>query len=120
MKKLLTITAAILAASPVNAETLYVYRLPRFTGAGTPWSVMVDGKQAVILTNGTYAAIRIRAGRHTLSNLIDAHEIDITPGQDRYVRLRPFFSAKGYKFEDMQTRAGKADVAGLKQTTTIQ
>jgi hypothetical protein len=115
-KAMISIAAAIVCVASAHSSTLCVYRRWAFTGGGTPWAVFLDGRQLAILPNAGYVRLEIKPGEYTLSNTIDTLRITIRQGQNFYVRLRPFFSAKGYKFNEMSEAAGKAEIATLRRT----
>jgi hypothetical protein len=117
-----TLALALLACFALSASddfaTVYLYRLRVYAASKRKMTLSLDGEALTYLQNGRYYAIKMKPGRHVLSDKkqTDNIEFNVEAGQKYYLRAE--FAEAGifgfntrFSFSDEST--GKSDLRRL-------
>jgi hypothetical protein len=102
-----------------NMTNLYINRERMFYGSRVGWDVGLDGRVFGVLTIGSYVFRAVEPGRHILSRLQSAQEIQLAAGRNYFFSFAPSFSESMTKFVEVPEQQGRAAVAKLPRVTTL-
>ncbi|MEL7783774.1 DUF2846 domain-containing protein [Citromicrobium bathyomarinum] len=91
----LTLLAVAVAgeAPPTDGEdtdggTILMFRTRAIMGAAVACPIRIEGIEVVELGRGKYFEMPVEPGRHILTNKTSSIEVNVEPGETRYVRCR--------------------------------
>ena len=85
--------AAVGEPPPANGDdnengTIIMFRSRALMGAGVACPIRIKGVEVVELGRGKYFEMPVEPGRHILTNKTSSVEVNVEPGETRYVRCQ--------------------------------